>query len=506
MHGQGYGNQWASWDQQRGHYPELAANQWAAYGWHPQTGHQQWAPHPGNWEASAAMPMPAGQQSMAQSGWHDPMVMGAQAPQQHMAQWNYNAPAGPPAAAMHDQFSSGGAWWPADCTSQLGSSDEEREVMFLQQVQQLVTQGDVQSAKATFLQMRELWRQAESRFKDRGLSFGKFNSRYQTAFNLLRRVSERESPAQHSKLIDRHYVRLPRGEPQEPGPPASSELRVMSFNLLSEVLNDMFAYQFVALPPGAGDFLRWDLRSKQIIAEVQRWEPSLVCLQELDLDLATGLFGELKKHCGLENLDIVQRNGRSRDGLCFLYNPKLLRVAEAVRVTYPGGQNAVLTAIFEIASAEHPHHGRRIGAMTTHIAGRAPACTEEVMRGLVDCVEQLRQSGCDAIIMAGDLNGCDEAARRLAEASGFHSAYGAAGSVAMTSGGPVVTAHNDEYHWSGELDFVLYDMHLLPTGVAQIPEEERLVPVRSASHPMRSLPHARWPSDHIALVADFEFR
>eukprot|EP00930_Biecheleria_cincta_P010173 TRINITY_DN11215_c0_g1_i1.p1 TRINITY_DN11215_c0_g1~~TRINITY_DN11215_c0_g1_i1.p1 ORF type:complete len:488 (+),score=66.33 TRINITY_DN11215_c0_g1_i1:149-1612(+) len=486
MHYQGYGNQWASWGHQPGNYG--------------QAGHQQWVAAPG-WQASAAMSMPTGQQPMAQCGWHDPMAMGVQMPQQHMAQWSYSAPAGgPPGVTMHDHYSNG-AWWHAD-----GGSDEEREVMLLGQVQQLVTHGDLQSAKTTFLKMRELWREAESRFKDRGLSFGKFNSRYQTAYNMLRRASEHEKPAQASKLIDRRYLRISNGELQEPGPPAASELRVMSFNLLSEVLNDLFAYQFVALPPGAGDFLRWELRSKQIVAEVRRWQPSLLCLQEVDLDLATGLFRELKDHAGLESLDVVQRNERSKDGLGFLYNPKLLRVVEPVSVTFPGGQNAVLAVIFEVTSVGHPGHGRRIGALTTHVAGRSPACTEDVMRTLVVRAEQLRQSGCDAIIIAGDLNGCDDTALNLAWSSGFHSAYQAAGDVAMASGGPIVTAHNDEYHWCGELDFVLYDtMHLMPTGIAQIPEEERLVPTRSASHPSRSLPHPQWPSDHISLVADFEF-
>eukprot|EP00930_Biecheleria_cincta_P010174 TRINITY_DN11215_c0_g1_i2.p1 TRINITY_DN11215_c0_g1~~TRINITY_DN11215_c0_g1_i2.p1 ORF type:complete len:492 (+),score=79.75 TRINITY_DN11215_c0_g1_i2:187-1662(+) len=489
MHSHGYGNQWASWGQQPGNYP--------------QAGHRQWAAAPA-WQASAAMSMLSGRQPMALSGWHYPMAKGAQMPQQHMS-WEYDAPAGPPSALLHDQCSSS-AWWHADGTSQVGSSDEERELMCFEQVQQLVAQGDLESAKAIFLKMRELWREAKSRFKDRDLSFAQFNSRYQTAFNLLRRASEHETPARHSKLIQRHYLRLSTGEPQEPGPAFASELRVMSFNVLSEALNDLFSYQFVALPPGAGDFLRWDLRSKQIVAEVQRWQPSLLCLQELDLDLAMGLFRELKKHAGLENLDVVQRNVRSKDGLCFLYNPKLLRLVQPVSVTFPDRQNAVLTAIFEVTSVGHPGHGRRIGALTTHVAGMAPACTEDIMRSLVDRAEQLRQSGCDAIIMAGDLNGCDDAALNLAWANGYDSAYQAAGDVAMASGGPVVTAHNDEYHWCGELDFVLYDMHLLPTGIAQIPGEERLVPIRSASHPTRSLPHPGWPSDHMSLVVDFEFQ
>lgn len=166
--------------------------------------------------------------------------------------------------------------------------------------------------------------------------------------------------------------------------------------------------------------------------------------------------------------------------------------------------NAVLTAVFEVVAADHPARGCRVGVSTTHVAGKEPACTEEVMQALLRRASAARP--CDATLLAGDLNGCVPAARAAAEAAGYRSAYDAAGDVAMAAGGPVVTAHNDEFHWSGELDFVWYsEGSLVPTGLAQIQREERLVPERTATHPRESLPRPGWPSDHVSLVADFVF-
>lgn len=57
----------------------------------------------------------------------------------------------------------------------------------------------------------------------------------------------------------------------------------MSFNILSQYLNESFSYQFVVLPEGAGDFLNWSIRKQMIIQEIKRWSPDIVCLQELDI-------------------------------------------------------------------------------------------------------------------------------------------------------------------------------------------------------------------------------
>jgi len=111
---------------------------------------------------------------------------------------------------------------------------------------------------------------------------------------------------------------------------------------------------------------------------------------------------------------------------------------------------------------------------------------------------------CDAYAIAGDLNGLAAGAKAVAESAGYRSAYEAAGDRAMQSKGAVVTAHNDIYHWCGELDFLLYyERSMAPCGVVQIQKEERLVAERSKSHPAASLPNPHWPSDHVSLVADF---
>eukprot|EP00928_Gymnodinium_smaydae_P040290 TRINITY_DN27341_c0_g1_i1.p1 TRINITY_DN27341_c0_g1~~TRINITY_DN27341_c0_g1_i1.p1 ORF type:complete len:523 (-),score=35.62 TRINITY_DN27341_c0_g1_i1:88-1548(-) len=475
---------------------------WTESSWDQTTGN--WGGHV--WNEYAGMNQNA-QQWHVSSQWHSTEQQQLYNNSHYYApNWNNHANAN--GGLMH-----GGAthmqWnrndWQTSDASIVGSEDE-LELTYLAQIRSLIGQGDLQAAKRVYNQMRELWRKAEPHFRNRGISFTKFNSRYQEAFRLLRESSESERPAVHTPIIGRRYLRLGANGSDlcDIQPRVSSEFRLMTFNILSEALNDMFGYQFVTLPAGAGDFLRWEFRKPQIVDEIVRWGPSLLCLQEVDLDLASGLLDDLESKANLLRMDLAQRNERSKDGLCFLHDPRLFRVVEPMKTAYFEGLNAIMTAVFEIVDVAHPFYGRRLSLLSTHVAGKEPACTEEVMRCLLSHAESLRHNDTDGIILAGDLNGCSPTSRLLAESFGYRSAYAAGGDNAMAAGGPIVTAHNDEYHWSGELDMILY-RGVSPTGLAQIPQEERLVPYRSKEHPERSLPHPGWPSDHISLVADFVF-
>merc|ERR1712110_1016842 len=107
-------------------------------------------------------------------------------------------------------------------------------------------------------------------------------------------------------------------------------------------------------------------------------------------------------------------------------------------------------------------------------------------------VKRVNALDCDARLIVGDSNG---RARTVAESNGYQSAYATAGDSAMGAGGPIITAHNDEFHWCGELDFIWYSRaSLILNGVAQVPREERLVPGRLTTHPKESLPRPGWPS------------
>jgi len=133
-----------------------------------------------------------------------------------------------------------------------------------------------------------------------------------------------------------------------------------------------------------------------------------------------------------------------------------------------------------------------------------PACVEQLMESQL--APAATRSTAGLRLLVGDLNGCTPEALKVAEQVGLRSAYSET-DEAMAAGGPVVTAHNDEYHWCGELDFVWYvvdeSAKWRACGVAQIPAKERLCTTRTFSHPTESLPNVDWPSDHISLIVDF---
>lgn len=389
------------------------------------------------------------------------------------------------------------------------ASDAEKERALEDAVVSLALENRFDEAQSMFLAMRCLWHSAQKRFRERGLSFGGFNAPYQRAFRELRNVAERIAPAHNGSLPAREFVSCTGQE----GLATKPHLRIMTFNVLSEYLNDLFSYQFVVLPKGMGDFLRWQFRQHLLIEEIARWTPSIVALQEVDLKLHAAFVHMLHERCGLHSTPIIRRNERASDGLCFLYNPNIVAPVNGTLDSrllvhgppdsgYSGG-NAVACAVFEIVLEGHAAKGRRAGMVTTHVAGKEPACTPEVLSELLAIANSL---DCDMHFLLGDLNGCVPSALDIAKDSGYSNAYALVGNVAMASGGPIVTAHNDEYHWSGELDFIWFS----ESGgrcrhVAQIQCEERLVAERSSHHPTESLPNPHWPSDHVSLVAEFDF-
>jgi hypothetical protein len=191
--------------------------------------------------------------------------------------------------------------------------------------------------------------------------------------------------------------------------------------------------------------------------------------------------------------------------LCFGINPRRLKIKEE-QVAHEAVCEqpfAICTLVVEVVQEDHPLRGTTVSVVQTHVAGKEPACVESLMEAqLAPVVSKL--SG-DLRLLVGDLNGCTPGARKAAIDAGLLSAYDAS-EDAMANGGPIVTAHNDEYHWCGELDFIWYmgESRWRVSGLAQIPEEERLCATRTFAHPSTSLPCDHWPSDHISLIADFQ--
>jgi len=407
-------------------------------------------------------------------------------------------------------------------------SDAAAERAVEAEVQRLCLLGEAELAWAQFLQMRSLWRAAQGRRGLRpGCDFKAFNAPYQRAFAGVRRVSGVARPA---ALPERQWVGAAKSG--EAGVDGGIPLRAFTLNVLGEHLNNLFSFQFVALPPGGGDFLPWSLRAPLLVQEVARWKPQVVALQEVDDHLYDGLVQDLASSAGLTALPFAVRNPNPRgDGVCILYDAGVLQFvsgSHTVRyLTHGSGANqqyggVVVAGAFDLL-AEGEATGRRVVVGTAHVnpspaakqaleAAVEPANGEEFgtdaavaaqMFAILDGVCKACGGADCCRLLLGDFNGAtEEGAAALAEA-GMTSAYAQAGEAAMEEWrGALVTAHNDIFHWGGELDMVL-SRGAEVERVLQIPRHPRLTPApRPREHAVTSLPMAGWPSDHMSLVVD----
>lgn len=139
--------------------------------------------------------------------------------------------------------------------------------------------------------MRALWDYFKQARDQRKLSFSKFLRPYQKVFELVRGYAKQlrnNVPLEPGRLFNREWLKIY-------NVPRERTLRVMSFNVLSQSLNEQFSFQFVVIPEGAGDFLEWNHRKDMLIREINRHKPDIVCLQEVEIqqkdELMEGLEG-----------------------------------------------------------------------------------------------------------------------------------------------------------------------------------------------------------------------
>lgn len=366
-------------------------------------------------------------------------------------------------------------------------TDEEVESWYLNNiVTGCIELGDFAGSWKRFLELREKWLIFQARFRERHISFSKFNKKYQQAFKVLRDQVEaqcKEVPV--VPLPTRNWILK---QPDIPATPINT-IRVLTFNILSDFLSEQFSFQFVVLDDNEqkrGDFLRWDRRKQRIADEIRRWDADIVLLQEVDLRY----FEDIVEATGLTKTGpITRRNTSSQDGICMLYKPsEKIELMTAPRSFQLTGGGAAMVTTFKMAD------GEPLDVVNCHVQGMAPALDLGRAKELAGAVKAPRR------IISGDFNGCLPETDVVWES--LNSAYDHP--EAMASGQKeVVTCHNDVYHSCGELDLILTSGSV--KGFAQIQEEERLTPERLHSHPARSLPNSEWPSDHVSLIADIDF-
>jgi hypothetical protein len=365
--------------------------------------------------------------------------------------------------------------------------------------------SDFDCAKEVNLQLRERWAEQRDTFQARGLTFVEFNMPFQKAFRAWRDIADQRITADVRELPERRWIHQP-----DPDGRAGERLRVMTWNMLSDHLSDLFSYQFVMLTENDGDFLHWNIRQELIIQGIAYADPDVACFQEVDFLHFDALTSALWQRAGLKALPLAPRKPSSRDGVCIFYKPsRLTLVRDALCATMPD-HPAIAQALFRMGSMP-------VVVSCAYVPGNYPSCSSASAKALFDCEVALEGSegtpgglaeGESFVhVVAGDLNGLMDGVRGEVVARGYESAYPA----------DTVTAHNDTYHWCGELDYIWVGRatskkaEKATTPAPKIALQrflapqahERLTPVRSKEHPQTSMPCANWPSDHVSLVADF---
>lgn len=75
--------------------------------------------------------------------------------------------------------------------------------------------------------------------------------------------------------------------------------------------------------------------------------------------------------------------------------------------------------------------------------------------------------------------------------------------AATVSVSPLLQFTNMGRDFQGTLDYVLYTTNsLVPTATLELPEESDLKDIRQKA----GLPNETWSSDHIALLAEFQYK
>eukprot|EP00756_Hemistasia_phaeocysticola_P059447 Hpha_TRINITY_DN3621_c0_g1::TRINITY_DN3621_c0_g1_i1::g.1155::m.1155 len=398
-----------------------------------------------------------------------------------------------------------------------GVADAEQEATLSAEVERRLSSGDIEGGWQCVLRLRELWLGSQRRLQERpGLDFHSFQKPYMKAFGAFRSAL---GPAQAALLPQRRWVDIPAGRS---GAPAYT-FRALTLNVLSQKLLDVFAYQSVVVPPGAGDFMTWESRCPLIVEEIKRWDCHLVALQELDVDKHDELQHALEGS-GLMSLGVFPRGRMSgtpaKDGVCLLYKTSLFtRIAvhaQSVHHEWEGAMHPGGVAV--AASFVHRPSGQLVTALCTHVTPSPKAkegfgssiqkwtTNDSVVGQLLHAADNAssQSHGEASLVLMGDLNGLTPDGAEALSHYGLGSAYAAAGADGMEKWeGALVTSHNDAYHWGGELDMILC-RGLQVRKVLQIPEHPTLRPQRSAEHAAVGLPMPGWPSDHVSLVAEFE--
>jgi len=286
-------------------------------------------------------------------------------------------------------------------------------------------------------------------------------------------------------------------------------IRIFQWNQLSQTIgtkND----KFVRCPPSALD---WSTRRWRLIEELIRYDPDILCLQEVDhfklLEMSLGSVGYAGRFIAKPDSPCIYlESNNGPDGCAIFYkSDRFGLVSEASKVleVWKVESNQVVMSV----SLRERRSGKEICVATTHLKARSGALLStlrnEQGKDILDWLEKIRADR--PVILSGDFNAepSEPVYKTVTEneKSPLQSAYNirVEGSKEEND-----TEDNLEYStWkireTGEqkhiLDYIFHSSHLKTVSSLDMPTEKQIGEDR--------LPSRQFGSDHLSLVADLRW-
>lgn len=277
--------------------------------------------------------------------------------------------------------------------------------------------------------------------------------------------------------------------------------KVLQWNQLSQTIgteND----KFVRCNPAALD---WTTRRWRMIEEIIRYDPDIVCLQEVDhfklLEMSLGSVGYAGRFVPKPDSPCIYLNANNGpDGCAIFYKTErfdLLSESSKVLEVWKVQSNQVLMG-FNLKETES---GNEICVATTHLKARSGALLSTLRNEQgKDILEWLESFRCGRpVIITGDFNAepSEPIFKTMTQSE----------KIPLQSSYEISGTENVEYTtWkireSGEqkhiLDYVFHSSELETITTLDMPTEEQIGEDR--------LPSVQFPSDHLNLVAEFRFK
>jgi len=283
------------------------------------------------------------------------------------------------------------------------------------------------------------------------------------------------------------------------GAPREERVRVLTWNCLADGLAQ--EGDFVRCPPAA---LEWPARLPLILEEIRGADADVVCMQEVNHfdDLLAALSGD--GFSGVfcpKGKSPATRLGFPCDGCALFWRDSSLAVVgEAEKAFYLDVDGKVASQVRLGAWFRHTRSGKELRVVTTHLKAKndpeACALREAQAKQLCAALAEGEEGLQKPTIVCGDFNTSpDSAAIGLLCEAGFESVW--APGEEKTTGAFTTWKFRTGGQKRDVIDFVFSRGALSPVARWSLPSVDDVGP--------DALPSARYPSDHLAIVAEFVF-